>query len=262
MNLKEVAARSANREEFLNQVLPRYSQLMVELMDARSSHLHEESNFFKGFLTTEGLIDEARFAPMFGIYGMAEAVNALLEKEGIEAKYGHSSVANDLAVEISAKLAELVENSPVKYGLEGKALLHAQGGISLDHQVTPGVRIPYGTEPDPVSYVQATARQHQYYTSGISDILTIDETVKSNPEAMFNLCKGALSLGFREFTANVASNDLVRVTGYMIKISDINKFAEQGSRTNTTFLGAEAAKNTGILDRAPRVVSMETTPTY
>ena len=262
MNLKEVAARSANREEFLNQVLPRYSQLMVELMDARSSHLHEESNFFKGFLTTEGLIDEARFAPMFGIYGMAEAVNALLEKEGIEAKYGHAPEANDLAVEISAKLAELVDNLPVKYGLEGKALLHAQGGISLDHQVTPGVRIPYGTEPDPVSYVQATARQHQYYTSGISDILTIDETVKSNPEAMFNLCKGALSLGYREFTANVASNDLVRVTGYMIKISDINKFAEHGSRKNTTFLGAEAAKNTGILDRAPRVVSMETTPTY
>lgn len=262
MNLKEVAARAANRQEFLNQVLPRYSQLMVELMDARSSHLHEESNFFKGFLTTEGLIDEARFAPMFGIYGMAEAVNALLEKEGIEAKYGHAPAANDLAVEISAKLAELVDNSPVKYGLEGKALLHAQGGISLDHQVTPGVRIPYGTEPDPVSYVQATARQHQYYTSGISDILTIDETVKSNPEAMFNLCKGALSLGYREFTANVASNDLVRVTGYMIKISDINKFAEQGSRKNTTFLGAEAAKNTGILDRAPRVVSMETTPTY
>lgn len=262
MNLKEVAARAESREDFINQVLPRYSQLMVELMDARSSHLHEESNFFKGFLTTEGLIKEDRFAPMFGIYGMAEAVNALLEKEGIEAKYGHTAVANDLAVEISAKLAELVENSPVKYGLEGKALLHAQGGISLDHQVTPGVRIPYGTEPDPVSYVQATARQHQYYTSGISDILTIDETVKSNPEAMFNLCKGALSLGFREFTANVASNDLVRVTGYMIKISDINKFAEQGSRTNTTFLGAEAAKNTGILDRAPRVASMETTPTY
>jgi hypothetical protein len=79
---------------------------------------------------------------------------------------------------------------------------------------------------------------------------------------MFNLCKGALKQGFREFTANVASNDLVRVTGYMIKLSDINKFAEEGSRKNTTFLGAEAAKNTGILDRSPRVVSMETEPVY
>lgn len=262
MNLKEVAKQALNQSDFLNEVLPKYSQLMVDLMDARSSHLHEKSNFFDGFLTTEGLIDERRFAPMFGIYGMAEAVNLLLEKEGCSDKYGHSELANQLAVKISAKLSNLVDTLPVKYGLEGKALLHAQGGISLDEGVTPGVRIPYGTEPDPVVYVQATAEQHQYYTSGISDILTIDETVKSNPEAMYNLCKGALSLGYREFTANVASNDLVRVTGYMVKLSDINKFAQQGSRKNTTFLGAEAAKRTGILDRVPRVVSMETTPVY
>ncbi|NOH79633.1 YjjI family glycine radical enzyme [Vibrio sp. RE86] len=262
MNLKEVAKKAKDRDDFINQILPHYSQLMVELMDARSSHLHEKSNFFKGFLTIEGLIEESRFAPMFGIYGMAEAVNTLLDKEGIEAKYGHSEQANELALSISEKLAELVESLPVKYGLEGKALLHAQGGISLDEDVTPGVRVPYGTEPDPVTYVQATAKQHQFYTSGISDILTIDETVKSNPEAMFNLCKGAINLGYREFTANVASNDLVRVTGYMIKLSDINKFAEEGSRKNTTFLGAEAAKNTGILDRAPRVVSLESSPVY
>ncbi|MEX0336730.1 YjjI family glycine radical enzyme [Vibrio tubiashii] len=262
MNLKEVALRAKDRTDFLDYVLPSYSELMIELMDARSSHLHEKSNFFKGFLTTEGLVEENRFAPMYGIYGMAEAVNILLDKEGIDEQYGHSHQANRLALAISEKLAHLVDCSPVKYGLEGKALLHAQGGISLDEGVTPGVRIPYGTEPDPVSYVQATAEQHKYYTSGISDILTIDETVKSNPEAMFNLCKGALKQGYREFTANVASNDLVRVTGYMIKLSDINKFAEEGSRNNTTFLGAEAAKNTGILDRSPRVVSMETEPVY
>lgn len=262
MNLKQVAQLAKDSTDFIDYILPSYSQLMIELMDVRSSHLHEKSNFFKGFLTTEGLIDEHRFAPMYGIYGMAEAVNILLEKEGCTEKYGHSDKANRLALAISEKLAHLVDTSKVKYGLDGKALLHAQGGISLDDGVTPGIRIPYGTEPDPVSYVQATAQQHKYYTSGISDILTIDETVKSNPEAMFNLCKGALALGYREFTANVASNDLVRVTGYMIKLSDIEKFAAKGSRTNTTFLGAEAANNTGILDRTPRVASMESKPVY
>lgn len=262
MNLKEVAQRAENRTEFLDEVLPYYSQLMIEVINARSGFLHETSNFFKGFLTTEALIDERRFAPMYGIYGMAEAVNTLLAKEGIEGNYGHSERANQLALTISEKLAQLVERSPVKYGFKGKALLHAQGGISLDEDVTPGVRIPYGTEPDPVTYVQATAAQHQFYTSGISDILTIDETVKSNPEAMLNLCKGALNLGYREFTANVASNDLVRVTGYMVKLSDIAKFKQQGSRKNTTFLGAEAAEKTGILTRKPRVVSMEMQPTF
>ncbi|WP_191117333.1 YjjI family glycine radical enzyme [Vibrio campbellii] len=262
MNLKEAANRADNCDDFFINVLPEYHGLMVELMDARASHLHEKSEFFKGFLTQEGLIEESRFAPMYGIYGMAEAVNVLLEKEGNASRYGQDAVANELGHKISAKLAELVENTPVKFGLEGKALLHAQGGISLDLDVTPGVRIPYGNEPDPVSYVQATAGHHQYYRSGISDILTIDETVKSNPEAMFNLCKGALNAGYREFTANVASNDLVRVTGYMVKLSDIAKYDAEGSRTNTTFLGAEAAKNTGILGRSPRVVSHEMSPTY
>lgn len=262
MNLKEAANRADNREDFFNNVLPEYHGLMVELMDARASHLHEKSEFFKGFLTQEGLIEESRFAPMYGIYGMAEAVNVLLEKEGNASRYGQDATANELGHAISAKLSELVESTPVKFGLEGKALLHAQGGISLDLDVTPGVRIPYGNEPDPVSYVQATAGHHQYYRSGISDILTIDETVKSNPEAMFNLCKGALNARYREFTANVASNDLVRVTGYMVKLSDIAKFDVEGSRTNTTFLGAEAAKNTGILERSPRVVSHEMSPTY
>ncbi|MBW3695684.1 YjjI family glycine radical enzyme [Vibrio sp. T187] len=262
MNLKEVAQHSKNSTEFLQETLPHYSQLMIELMDARSRFLHEKSNFFEGFLTQEGLIEENRFAPMFGIYGMAEAVNTLLEKEGKSGRYGHDDQANALGHTISAKLAEIVDSQTVKYGLNGKALLHAQGGISLDKDVTPGVRIPYGTEPDPVSYVQATAGHHQFYTSGVSDILTIDETVKSNPEAMFNLCKGAIQAGYREFTANVASNDLVRVTGYMIKLSEIAKYDEQGSRTNTTFLGAEAAKNTGILERKPRVASLEMSPVY
>lgn len=262
MNLKEVAKKAQNKADFVDNVLPNYCNVMFGLINTRSSFLHEKSNFFEGFLTKEGLISEDRFAPMFGIYGMAEAVDILMEKEGIAAKYGHDEMTNQLGHAISKQLSEIVDATEVKHGYHGKALLHAQGGISLDLDVTPGVRIPYGTEPDPVSYVQATAEHHQYYTSGVSDILTIDETVKSNPEAMFNLAKGALQLGYREFTANVASNDLVRITGYMVKLSDIAKYDAEGSRTNTTFLGAEAAKNTEVLNRKPRVVALEMTPAY
>jgi hypothetical protein len=46
-------------------------------------------------------------------------------------------------------------------------------------------------------------------TSGISDILTLEETVKRNPQAVVQLCLGAFNAGMREFTANVAGNDLV-----------------------------------------------------
>ncbi|WP_076413479.1 YjjI family glycine radical enzyme [Shewanella sp. UCD-KL12] len=270
LNLKEVALKANSIDDFFAETLPHYSQLTYELINARAGFLHEKSNFFDSFLVKEQLIDESRFAPMFGIYGMAEAVNILLgtpepseSDSGKPSKqYGHSALANELGHKISAALDKIVKATQVKYGYKGRALLHAQGGISLDKQVTPGVRVPYGTEPDPISHIQALAKHHQYYTSGISDILTIDETVKANPDAMYQLCKGALSLGFREFTANVASNDLVRVTGYMIKLSDIATFKEQGSRTNTTWLGEEAAKNTGILNRTPRVASHEQSPRY
>ncbi|MCV5665342.1 DUF3029 family protein, partial [Escherichia coli] len=77
--------------------------------------------------------------------------NLLFEKEGQIGRYGKNDRANTFAHDVSATLAKLVDSTPVKYGLDGKALLHAQGGISLDHDVTPGVRLPYGAEPDPVT---------------------------------------------------------------------------------------------------------------
>ncbi|WP_108944837.1 YjjI family glycine radical enzyme [Shewanella halifaxensis] len=270
LNLKEVALQASSIGDFFTNVLPHYCQLTFELIDARATFLHQESNFFNSFLVQEGLIEESRFAPMFGIYGMAEAVNILqgtpdFNEDSLDKPsnhYGHNAAANELGHQISKALDAIVKSTPVKFGYNGRALLHSQGGISIDKDVTPGVRIPYGTEPNPIAHIQALAEHHQYYTSGISDILTIDETVKANPQAMMQLCKGALQLGFREFSANVASNDLVRVTGYMVKLSDIARYKEQGSRTNTTGLAADAAQNTNILARQPRVVAHELTPAH
>ncbi|MDX2411942.1 MAG: YjjI family glycine radical enzyme [Woeseiaceae bacterium] len=263
VNLKEVALRSSGEESFFSDVLPCYVELNFRLAQARVDYLFYESNFFHSFLVEEGWIERDRFTVMFGIFAMAEAVNALQEKEGREGRYGFDEQANALGHRISSVLAEAVDKRSLNNVWRGHALLHAQAGLSDDVGTTPGVRIPYGTEPDPVTHVQALAAHHEYYPSGISEILTVDESIKNNPEAMLQLCKGALSCGFREFTVNVASNDLVRVTGYMIRLSDIKKFNEQkGSRTNTTVLGAEAADVTGILDRRPRVVGNELYPGY
>jgi hypothetical protein len=152
----------------------------------------------------------------------------------------------------------MVAAEPMDNAWRGRAMLHAQAGLSSDSTATPGVRIPYGSEPDPVRHVQALAPHHRHYPSGISEILTLDETAKANPAAVVQLCKGAFASGFREFTANVAGNDLVRVTGYMIRLSDVEQFNDdKGSRTNTTALGAEAVQLTGILNRKPRVVAHE-----
>ncbi|MGI2097346.1 YjjI family glycine radical enzyme [Shewanella glacialipiscicola] len=271
LNLKEVALKATSINDFFDTVLPYYSSLTFKLIEARSAFLHQESHFFDSFLVKEQLIDESRFAPMFGIYGMAEAVNILQALSPSdtnttstpskrEQRYGHGTDANQLGYRISSMLDAIVKSTPVTHGYHNRALLHSQGGISIDKDITPGVRIPYGTEPNPIAHIQALAQHHQYYTAGISDILTIDETVKANPQAMFQLCKAALNLGFREFTANVSGSDLMRVTGYMVKRSDIEAFKQCGSRTNTTGLATEAAINTGILQRQARVIAHEQSP--
>lgn len=60
----------------------------------------------------------------------------------------------------------------------------------MDRGVTPGVRIPYGEEPDPASHLLALAPHHGFYHSGISEILTLDPTIRQNPQALLQLCKG------------------------------------------------------------------------
>ncbi|WP_335914931.1 YjjI family glycine radical enzyme [Shewanella algae] len=257
LNLKAVAEEAGTLEEMLERTLPHYCNLMYELIELRCEFLHRRSHFFDSFLVKEGLIDESRFAPMFGVYAMAEAVNHLQQLAGMSGEYGHSEQANALGLAISRALSDRVTTTQVSFGFNGRALLHAQGGLSIDKGTTPGVRIAYGHEPDPVTHVLALAPQHAFYPSGISEILTLDETIKANPEALLELCIGALDAGFREFTANTADTDLVRITGYMVKKSQIASYRQQGSRTNTTFLGTEASETTAVTQRAPRVVSTE-----
>ncbi len=263
LNLREVAARSRDTADFLTRVLPHYMSLAFDLMRARIDYLYNQSHFFDGFLVTEGWIAPDRFTAMYGVFAMAEAVNLLQQKAGLPGRYGIDAEANALGLRISETLAARVEAEPMENVWRGRAMLHAQAGLSTDTGLTPGIRIAYGHEPDPVAHVRALAPQHRHYTSGVSEILTLDETIRANPAALVQLCKGALASGFREFTANICGNDLVRVTGYMIRLSDLRQHeAAKGSRINTTALGAEAASKTAMLARKPRVVGHERHPGY
>ena len=247
LNLKEVADRATDEADFFARALPHFMDLAFDLMRARIDYLFNQSHFFDSFLVTEGWIDRDRFTAMYGVFAMAEAVAVLQVKAGRTGRYGHDDAANALALRITEALAARVESEPMVNVWRGHAMLHSQAGLSTDTGLTPGIRIAYGQEPDPVTHIRALAPQHRHFPSGVSEIVTLDETIRGNPEALVQLCKGALASGFREFTANVAGNDLVRVTGYMIRLSDVRRHdAAQGSRTNTTALGAEAARLNNI----------------
>lgn len=260
LNLKEVAlAANCNIDQYLNESLPKYVHLMAELMTARINFLVEESNFFNSdWLVKEELITIDKFSAMFGIYGLAEAVNILMEREGNPGTYGHSSDADDLGYLITSKIAELVSRIDLPYceANAGKAFLHSQSGIDLDLDVTAGTRIPVGTEPELFSHLKTVARHHHLFASGISDVLSFDETAVNNPQAVLDVIRGAFETGMRDFTFNLDSNDFIRITGYLVRKSDLAKMPE--ARHSSTKLGAGSVSGSHVDKRnIKRVVSHE-----
>ncbi|GAB2873951.1 YjjI family glycine radical enzyme [Nocardioides pacificus] len=261
LNLREAALRhDGSRESFLDEVLPYYVDLTAELMEARVRHLVEEAGFFEhSWLATEGLVHLDRFSAMFGIYGLAEAVSIVLEHEGTEGRYGHDAVADELAFQIIDTVSSLVSERPMPYceGFGGRALLHSQSGIDLDHDVTAGSRIPIGDEPGLLRHLQTVTPNHRLFPSGVSDILAFDETARRNPDAVVDVIRGAFRTGMRDMTFNLDSNDFIRITGYLVRKSDLAKI-DQGARHDSTFLGAGAVEASHGHHRTPkRVIARE-----
>lgn len=260
LNLKEVALSSdCNLEQYLNELLPKYVKLMSELMAARINFLVEESNFFNSdWLVRENLISLDNFSAMFGIFGLAEAVNILMKREVKQGNYGHSSEADEMGYLITSRVAELVAAIDLPYcqGNGGKAFLHSQSGIDIDLEVTAGTRIPVGTEPDLFNHLRTVARHHHLFASGISDVLSFDETAVNNPQAVVDVIRGAFIAGMRDFTFNLDSNDFIRITGYLVRKSDLEKMPE--ARHSSTKLGAGSVTGSHVDKRnLKRVMSHE-----
>lgn len=258
LNLKESGARhDGDVEAYIAETLPAHAELTFEIMEARIRFLVEESGFYDHhFLVKEGLLHLDRFTAMFGIYGLAELVDGLLDGP----RYGLDEKANRLGDRIIETLATIISEREVTHCRNGRATLHAQSGISEDIDVTAGARIPIGTEPEVLEHIKALAPHHEAFVSGISDIIALEASVRTNPRAIVDVTKGGFDAGMREMTFNVEGCDLVRVTGYMVKLSDIEKWKEEQSRIASTVLGAESVENWGLLNRTPRVISHELDP--
>lgn len=266
LNLKEAVARHVGGlDEFCAEALPHWVELTAELGEARICSLVEVQGFFESnFLATEGLVDLDRFSLMFGIYGLAECVNELMAREGLDVRYGHDERANAASYAITRRIAELVAARPLPYcgGGAGFAYLHSQSGIDLDLDTTAGTRIPIGDEPDLREHIAACAPHHALFAAGISDIFHVDETVQGNPQAMVDVIRGAFEVGMRDFTFNLDSNEFIRITGYLVRKSDLVGISEHGARHSSDYLAATAEINHTVTTRAiKRVIAAELSPT-
>ena len=105
------------------------------------------------------------------------------------------------------------------------------------------------------------APHHKLFPSGISDIFHVDETATRNPRAMVDIIRGALGVGMRDFTFNLESNEFIRITGYLVRKSDLVGIGEHGARHGSDYLAATAEENHTVLTRAvKRVTAIELDP--
>lgn len=256
--LGNIAKRAKGIEDFLSRELPYVMDLQARYMDERIRFIVEESGFFENnFLAKEGFIRRERFTAMFGLVGLAEAVNLLLEKEGKKGlRFGHSEEAASLGVRIMDTISAFNEahRSPYCEVSGGHFLLHAQVGISSDIGISPGTRIPIGEEPEElVDQLELLSRFHHYFPSGTGDIFPIERTVHRNPEYIMDIIKGAFQKKLRYLSFYSSDSDVIRITGYLVKRSEIQTLEKGGNvKHDTTALGMGAKQNGHILERRVR----------
>lgn len=253
VNIHKLALKTDDAEEFITKQIPNVVNKTIEYMQERIRFISDESNFFEtSFLQNEGLIDKKKFTAMFGMVGLAEAVNHFM---GENKHFGNNKEADEFGEKIINKFDTEVKkyNNNLLSGTGGKYLLHAQVGIDVDKGSTPGCRIPIGDEPDILVHIKQAAKFHKYFPSGIGDIFKFEPTYKDNIDALYDILYGAFEEGMRFVTFYASDSDIVRITGYLVKKSEIEKLRKgKAVLKDTVELGKGAADNLKIMERKTR----------
>lgn len=255
--LPKLAEKAESKEQFLSELLPDCLDSMGSYMNERIRFLVEESNFFEtSFLSREGFISRDKFLAMFGVVGLAECTNVLMKDP--EKTYGHNEEADDLAEQIMDVIGNYAGAAQALYSevFDNHFALHAQVGIDSDHGITSGVRIPVGMEPERMyDHLRHSARFHKFFPTGCADIFSFDPTGRNNPAAMLDIVKGAFSLGDKYISFYASDSDLVRITGYLVKRSEMEKYYEgEAVLQNTVHLGGDNYRNAHLENRKVRAL--------
>ncbi len=256
IRLNKIAENSTSVEDFWNNRLPKVISTMTNLMESKIDFLVNNTSFFKSnFLVTEGFVKLENFVGLFGVVGLHECVTELLRKDGIDATFGQDILADDLGIRVMDEVQRLVGEFETKYSpvWNNRYMLHAQVGAANDQGTTPGARIKIGTEPQMYDHIRHSAKFHKYFPSGIGDHFPFETTAKKNPGAVLSIFKAGFKLGMRYISSYGSDSDLIRVTGYLVKKSDVEKFNnDEQVHYDTVQYAQDALNEYGVLDRKVR----------
>ncbi len=252
LNLAKAASLASDHEDFFNNILPDVIEALCEIINARTKYLVENAIFFQSsFLVREGLINIENFTAMAGVFGLYECVETLTS--GL--KMGQDEKADIIANEIIQRSFQLIKSCDGSYcyATNGKIGFHAQSGIDTDKEETAGVRIKVGNEPEIFKQIKLESELHKNFDTGVSDIYIFDKTAKSNMEGVLKIIKGAMKNGLKVFALNTSDSELIRITGYLVKKSDLEKYnANVPLKEGTVKLGAETIKSCRVAERKVR----------
>ena len=254
LNLARLAEDCPDPADYLERRLPEAVAAQAALMDARIRFLVEQAGFFRSsFLAREGLVSLDRFTAMAGVFGLFEAVERLTG--GL--RMGRDPEADRLAQAITFRARDLVKAHQAVYcqGTGGRLGFHAQSGISGDVDATPGVRIRPGLEPELPAQVALAARLQPAFDTGVSEILVFEPSARQSPAGVLRIIRAALAQGVRQLAVGCQDSDLVRITGYLVKRSDVAELrAGRNVREDSARLGEEALRVGQAEHRAVRGV--------
>ncbi|MBE2895942.1 YjjI family glycine radical enzyme [Pasteurellaceae bacterium HPA106] len=259
LRLGTIARACESVDQMVNDLLPRVAKMALSTMDKRHRFLVEEANFFNtSFLAKEGFIARENFTSMIAIVGLADATNHLLAKEGLNETFGQSTRGDEIATQIMQKLDEVNQAHRGLYveRTNNHYLLHAQVGASCheeDKANTPAHRIKVGQEPTLLAHLKQSAPFHQYFPSGTGDLFAFDQTYVDHLDAVVDIIDGAFALNYRYITTYLKNTDLIRVTGYLVKKSEVERFRKgEAVLRDTTWYGSGTDECADVFDRQLR----------
>ena len=224
LRLGTISEHCQNSDDFFAKRLPLCIDTQLKFMDAKIRNVVENRAFFASdWMVKEGFVHSDRFVGLFGLVGLCECVNNLMKKDGKEGRMGHDEEADQLGVKILQTIEDAVNSHYCPYSYKHRFVMHSQVGADDDEGNSAGTRIAYGDEPELYEHLRNCGLYHHFFPSGVGDIFPFDETAFRNLDALLDIFKGGFKVGVKYMSTYLGSGDLIRVTGYLMKRSEVEK---------------------------------------